>query len=77
MELHWLTCFINGYGSFAHAFNMKTKYIIPQVRISKNNRSLTVLNQIQNLLSMAEVYSDGSKKYSSFFFAWIYQVCSV
>lgn len=42
---------------------MKTKYIIsnPQLRISQENKSLTVLDKIKTFLGMGEVYSDGSK----------------
>jgi hypothetical protein len=40
---------------------MKTKYINPQFRVTQENKSLIVLNQIKTLLGMGEVYSDGYK----------------
>jgi len=57
MDLHWLTGFINGDGSFAPG--LKEKSLSPQVRIGQDEISLVVLNQIKILLGMGEVYSNG------------------
>jgi len=64
MNIQWLVGFTNAEGHFAPGFKKVNwsatgYYVAPEISISQDNISLSVLNQIIKIISFGKIYKDG------------------